>query len=83
MGETVNCTVCGDEVGKGPGGLGLYSHASKHRREYREAFGSWPADYQQVRDRLGTTHPAHDDEQTTLWESLTDDEQATFPWGEA
>lgn len=79
MSETVTCTVCGEDVGKGPGGLGIASHAQKHRREYREQVGKWPSDYQDVRDRLGTTDPASDAAQATLWESVTDEAQRTFP----
>lgn len=79
-GEVVECTVCHREVGKGPGGLGLSSHARKHRREYRETFGSWPADYDQVREKLGKPHPRADPDQPTLWEALNDPNQATLPW---
>jgi len=79
MGETVTCTVCGVEVGKGPGGLGLTMHEKKHRRDLRRRVGRWPDDYQEVRDKLGTPHPATDPEQPTLWEALTDQEQATLP----
>ena len=82
MGEAVTCTVCGDDVGKGPGGLGLTMHGKMHRREFREAFGRWPEDYQEVRDKLRQSDPVRDADQTTLWEALTDDEQASFPWGE-
>ena len=80
MSETVECTVCGAEVGKGPGGLGLASHANKHRREFRERVGRRPEDYQEVREKIGTPHPSTDPNQPTLWEALTDEEQATRPW---
>lgn len=79
--EVVTCTVCGDDVGRGPGGLGLISHANRHRREFRERFGRRPENYQEVRDVLGRGYPLRGDtDQLTLWESLTDDEQATLAW---
>jgi len=80
--ETVSCTVCGDEVGRGPGGLGLAMHAKMHRREYRERVGRWPESYEEVRQKVGRPHPATDNEQMTLWEALTDPEQASLPWGD-
>lgn len=75
--EVVECTVCGDDVGRGPGGLGLMSHAAMHRREFRDRVGRRPEGYDEVRDRLGGATYRHisDDEQLTLWESLTDDQQ--------
>lgn len=72
---TVVCQVCGDEIGRGPNGLGLISHANKHRREFTEIFGRPPSDYEEVRQKLGTSFPAG---QLTLWESLTDDEQESI-----
>ena len=54
-------------------------HGKKHRREFRRRVGRWPDSYQEVRDKLGTPHPATDPEQPTLWEALTDQEQATLP----
>jgi len=76
--EVVTCTVCGREIGKGPGGLGLTMHAKTHRREYREAFGEWPASYELVREKVGRPHPVVDDDQPTLFEALTDDEQTSL-----
>jgi len=58
-------------------------HEKKHRRDLRRRVGRWPDDYQEVRDKLGTPHPATDPEQPTLWEALTDQKQATLPWGDA
>lgn len=82
-GVTVTCSVCGEEIGKGPGGLGLFQHSAMHRREYKEQVGSWPMSYQDVRDVVGRTSAADDPDQTTLWESLTDDEQASLSGGKA
>lgn len=77
--EIVECTVCGDDVGRGPGGLGLMSHANAHRREFIETFGRRPEDYDEVRDVLGSGYPPRDaTDQLTLWESLTDDQQETL-----
>lgn len=77
----VRCTVCGCSVGKGPAGLGVASHANKHRREFRETFDRRPTDYAEVRELLGVPHPAHDSEQPTLWESLLPATQATLDDG--
>lgn len=52
MSEVV-CSVCGEEVGQGPQGLGIKRHSGMHRREFRERFGRDPEDYQEVRDVLG------------------------------
>ena len=51
-----------------------------HKREYKELFGAWPEDYDLVRERLGKPTPANDNNQLTLWEALTDPEQASLPW---
>lgn len=76
QGEVVECQVCGADVGKGPGGLGLTAHSKKHRRQFRERFGRRPEDYQEVRERLAPAMDILDDDgQMTLWEPLTDDEQ--------
>lgn len=84
--EKVECTVCGALVGRGPAGLGIKQHASKHRREFADRYGRGPHDYAEVRDRLG--RPAFrvldDDSQMTLYESTdtrardarNDDQQA-------
>lgn len=74
----VECTVCGEMVGKGPAGLGISSHAAKHRREYREQFGGWPSSYEQVRQKLGTMAVVPDDEQMTISEALTEEEQTAL-----
>lgn len=71
----VECTVCGATVGRGPNGLGVISHSNMHRREFAAIFGRPPHDYQEVRDRLPAELPP---DQTTLWESLTDDEQESI-----
>lgn len=73
-GEVVTCSVCGADVGRGPGGLGVVSHANMHRREFVQRYGRKPKDYQEVRDKL------HDPpgEQITIWESLTDPEQQSI-----
>lgn len=46
MGETVTCSVCGDDVGK----LGIGKHADMHRREFKEDVGRWPEGYDEVRE---------------------------------
>ena len=71
----VECTICGDKIGRGPKGLGLISHSLKHRREFSSIFGRDPRDYEEVREKLGTTFPP---QQTTIWESLTDDKQESI-----
>lgn len=35
--EVVECTACGEEIGRGPAGLGVVAHWNMHRREYRAA----------------------------------------------
>lgn len=75
MSETVECTVCGTIVGRGPNGLGLISHSLKHRREFQAVFGRQPRNYEEVRQRLPTELPP---EQPTLWEALTDDSQSSI-----
>jgi hypothetical protein len=75
----VTCTVCGDDVGRGPGGLGTISHANRHRREFLAAFGRRPEDYAEVREVLGRGVVTDSDRrQLTLAEALTDDEQASL-----
>jgi len=82
MPTTVVCSVCGDEVGRGPNGLGLFNHAQMHRREYQERTGTWPDDYQDVRDMLGNRNPPPLDQcQLTLQEAVTDDEQTSLRQG--
>jgi hypothetical protein len=81
--EEVTCTVCGEDVGKGPAGLGLAMHGKTHREEFRRQFGRKPENYQEVRDKLGKPIPTRGDDQTTLWEALNDPEQASLPWGDA
>jgi len=80
MATSVTCSVCKQPVQRGPNGFGLISHANKHRREFIETFGREPADYQEVRDQL-SPHASldADNAQVTLHESLTDDDQQTFP----
>lgn len=39
MSEEVECTACGREIGRGPGGLGQVAHWNKHRRDYRDEHG--------------------------------------------
>ena len=52
MAEKVTCTVCGQKIGKGPGGLGLAAHGKVHRRQFRERYGRPPTDYDEVRELL-------------------------------
>lgn len=33
----VECSACGAQVGRGPGGLGMVSHWNKHRRDWMDA----------------------------------------------
>jgi len=42
----VECSVCGDTVGR----LGIGTHASMHKRQYREQFNETPDDYDTVRE---------------------------------
>lgn len=75
----VTCTVCGDDVGRGPGGLGQVMHAKRHRRQFRELYGRAPDSYQEVRDALGQGISLDDDRRhLTLAEAMTDDEQASL-----
>lgn len=53
MSDTVECTVCGEEVGR----RGIGRHADTHRREFRERFGRPPEDYDEVRDAFGGEPP--------------------------
>lgn len=66
----VSCTVCPEDVGRGPGGLGLISHANKHRRQFREKFGRRPENYDEVRDALGRGYTVDGAQQMTLTEAL-------------
>lgn len=59
--DTVECTVCGEEVGR----RGIGQHAGKHRREFRERFGRDPESYDEVREALGGEPPG---DATTLEE---------------
>lgn len=68
--ETVECSVCGAEVGLGPAGLGIKQHSAMHRREFRELTGRQEADYAEVREFF-----QRDGRQPTLDEALTADEQ--------
>lgn len=76
MSETVTCTVCGREIGKGPAGVGLAMHGKRHRRQFREAFGRPPRDYQEVREKLNPD--GLDPGQTTIWQAMLDDDQQTL-----
>lgn len=77
MSDPVTCRVCGDDVGRGPEGMELANHANKHRREFQEVFGREPEDYAEVREKLGPGNLAsYHPDQHTIWEALTDDEQA-------
>lgn len=49
----VECQVCGRMIGKGPEGLGIRVHAASHREEFAALTGREPADYAEVRERLG------------------------------
>jgi hypothetical protein len=49
----VECSVCGRMIGQGPEGLGIRRHSWVHRREFEAKVGREPADYAEVRDRLG------------------------------
>lgn len=71
--ETVECTVCGDDVGLGPAGLGLKIHSKKHRREFRELTGREPRDYDEVREFFDS-----EGRQPTLGEAIVDDEQVAI-----
>lgn len=73
MGETVCCSVCGEEIGRGPDGYGLTMHSKKHRREFKEIFGRQPDDYDEVRELLGADY-----DHPTIWECLTDDAQQSL-----
>lgn len=69
MPEEVECTACSQEVGRGPGGLGLISHWKMHRREYFEEHGESPSN-EDVREWLdddrGQREVLVDDSQTML-----------------
>ena len=50
---TVECTVCGEDVGR----MGIGKHAGMHRREFKERYGRPPEDYDEVREALGGDPP--------------------------
>lgn len=50
---SVQCSVCGEEVGK----LGINKHAGMHRRQFREVHGRFPEDYGEVREAWPLTAP--------------------------
>lgn len=54
--DVVECTVCGEDVGR----RGIGKHAGVHRREFRERFGRPPKDYDEVREALGDDSPPED-----------------------
>lgn len=70
----VECQVCGDDVGRGPAGLGIKQHSSMHRREFRELTGRREEDYDEVREFF-----QEDGYQPTIQEAALDDEQKTLP----
>jgi hypothetical protein len=49
----VECSVCGEDIGR----MGMAKHSGMHKREFREAFGREPEDYDEVRDALGGDPP--------------------------
>lgn len=53
--DKVECTVCGADVGR----LGIGKHAKMHRRQFKEQFGYWPTDYDEVREKLRGTSEAN------------------------
>lgn len=71
--ETVECSVCGAEVGLGPSGLGIKQHSAMHRREFRELTGRRADDYAEVRQFF-----RREGRQPTLRESITAEEQAAL-----
>jgi len=46
----VECTVCGEMVGK----MGIAKHSGMHKREFKEQFGRPPEDYDEVREKLNS-----------------------------
>lgn len=69
-GSTVECSVCGDQIGRGPSGMGLAQHAATHRREFEDLTGRQPTDYDEVREFFAT-----EGRQPTLHEAALDEDQ--------
>jgi len=71
--EKVECRVCGEEVGRGPSGLGLKQHSGAHKREFRELTGREAEDYSEVVDFFDGPGRA-----PTLEESIVDERQTAI-----
>lgn len=67
---TVECSVCGEEVGRGPAGLGLLKHSRMHRREFEKIMRREPESYEEVRQLFQSPY-----RQVTVYEALVDAEQ--------
>ena len=48
MTDTVECSICGESVGR----MGIGRHAKIHRKEFRDITGRSAGDYQEVKDLL-------------------------------
>lgn len=72
--EKVECSVCGEEVGRGPAGLGLKQHSGRHKREFRELTGREPDSYDEVREFFAGPGRA-----PTLEEAILEEPQAAIP----
>jgi len=62
MSVTVECTVCGESVGK----MGIGRHGKMHRSQFMEAYGRPPDTYQEMRDRWPFDADCTDDAQQTI-----------------
>jgi hypothetical protein len=71
--DSVECRVCGQEVGRGPAGLGIKQHSKRHRREFRDLTGRKPNSYAEVVEFFET-----EGRQPTLLEAVESENQAAI-----